>query len=391
MADTPSKTGTGKKTKKSEVPQQQTISRRERAEATKTKLRKKGIQVYSGRESHGINYLRRSTGLLGLDVCMAGGFGVGLTRIVGRDGLGKTSLAFLCLGAHQQRKGEDSIVAIVSTEGKLDKVQARRHGFMVAFDDEEIRRLEEDRTEPFSDEELKLLREEIGVVHIADEMQTAEEALDSTLELVKEGVYDIIVFDSWGALLTKPMAEAKSVADKHYGGASLTITQFMYGFWAAMNERFPHYDGGLNQTTFLVIDQMREDLGGMGSSKLLGGWAAKHGAICRLSLRAGPLVPKENPIGKLVRWRIDKGKQGFHDGPTGEVVYVFDSGFDVILDLVLTATNYGVIKLAGSFYSYEDQKFQGKEAVKNWLIDNPHMAERIRLETLKAAHIHCRY
>ncbi|GGK36839.1 hypothetical protein GCM10008955_33350 [Deinococcus malanensis] len=67
-----------------------------------------------------------------------------------------------------------------------------------------------------------------------------------------------------------------------------------------------------------------------------------------------------------------------------ELTLRYGHGFDAMDDLVTLATTFEVIKKAGSFYSYNDERIgQGKEKAVAFLSERPDLLEEIRARVLE--------
>lgn len=74
----------------------------------------------------------------------------------------------------------------------------------------------------------------------------------------------------------------------------------------------------------------------------------RHGHLIDMWLKPGETIKKgEKKVGKKVRWTVHKGKAGCHEGGEGELIYNFDTGYDIYSDLVHTAHAQGSLVRSG--------------------------------------------
>lgn len=367
--------------------------------------------------------LRRSTGIIGLDLEIGGGFPAGgCIEIHGPESSGKTFLFYHTCGALQRIYGEETRIAIFKTENRQEKDFARLSGFCIAYAEEEIDEMNEIRKsfgEPgFTEEEVEDLRTQIGDTVII----TAANA-DTGLQIVKDGlqenIFQLIGIDSLGALLTSDV-EKGSVSDSHYAGPSRIMTQFQNQIYPLLTMDLP--DGSMRETTLIGINQMRANVGG--NSRFakdkpgMGAWAWKHGQLVNLKLeKMGKIWEGEKHkspvVGHIVRWETVKGKAGTHDGKKGEYEYyhfprmtpVFwkdlqetcYGGPGIYEDLFATAKKFEVIEVSGSWYAWTSSdgklthRCQGGDVMARWIAENPDAEREIRNQLIRAANLLVRY
>lgn len=365
-------------------------------------------------------YLRRPTGVLGLDIGLGGGFHAGgSTQIYGAESVGKTHLVFRSCGEHQRIYGDDAAVLVYSTEIRTDKSFARKSGFCVAYSEEEIKEFEIMRAAqglpPFTKEERADLQKSIGsaVFLSAD---TADSGLEVVIDALKDSVFHIIVIESLGALLPKDQEE-RDIGDLKPGGSARVVTDFQ-------NHAYPQYmldreDGQILETTILGINQARAKIGFTGrgptTKPAADAYAWKHGQLASIELSRGQNIQagQGKPIiGKEVRWKLTKGKAGTHDGKKGQfnffhlapgepvlwkdVLEHHYGGIDTATEAVDTAKSVGVIEMAGSWasWNYAEGKQIRKQGLNNLaeeIAADPELMELLRTQCLKAAGIMTRY
>jgi recombination protein RecA len=359
--------------------------------------------LQSGDEFVNVFILRRPTGITSLDIGIGGGMPAGgLTQVIGYDGAGKDYITNRTIANVQSTYGKNAAILLAMTELAFDKVYAKKCGVRIAFTKEEIDNWEKALGRKFTAEEKAWATDEIGAIHQVM-ATTAEELLEATAQCIESNLYQIVVINSFGALLTKAEEEAdEGIAAGHYAGASRPITAFVKRLHAALN--MPDSRGNPNLTTVIGINQVRENLGPDAKYRPVrtaGGRALKHGKLVDIMLEARgkiPLPGSDNRIivGKEIHWEVLKGKAGCHDGPKGTYPFYFGEngygfGADVFQDLIAIATLRGVVKLSGAWYSYDDGttsiKGQGALQFSQALSQTPGAFDLIRQKVFDACGI----
>lgn len=375
-------------------------SRAERAALVQARINKafdgKGA-IRSADETFNTFVLRRPTGIIDLDLAIGGGWPAGgLSQIIGEDNAGKTTLANRSLVEVQKIYGEETCIGLCMTEMQYDKAFAKwKFGLQIAFSDFEIKLLEQARAEhghpPYTDQERAWLKHQVGTFHEAC-FQTAEQVLEACVQMVEENIYQIVLVDSFGALLTAAEAESDDgLEGRHYGGASGVLTQFMHRLHAALN--LPDKYGRPNTTTVLGINQYRENLKAKtqydNPLQIAGGRALKHGKLVDVLLRKGSKIwidqgNKKVQVGKEIAWSIIKGKAGCHDGGAGEYKFYYGEhgypfGADLHHNLLMTGYRLGVIQKSGAWYGFQNQAIcQGQDGAHEAFTKYPQLIEPIR-------------
>lgn len=403
MAKPPKKDDKPKVSKKEVDP---TLSRQERLDILTAGLLKKyngRVMLLQGSAISNTFMLRRPTGIITLDLHLGGGFpSGGLTQIIGGDSSGKSYLVNRTIANVQSIYGPESAIGICMTEMPWDKDFAKRWcDVRVAFNDLEIARLQKLNLEhghpDFTPENIAWLKDQIGWVQEVM-AATAEDLLETACQMVESNLYQIVLIDSFGALLTKAEAEAdEGIADKHRGGAAMTITQFMHRLHAALN--MPDANGRQNTTTVIGINQYRDNMNaGLYGNPLkeAGGWSLKHGKLVDLLLSKGKKLSVKigdeyKTLGKEINWEIIKGKAGCHDGPKGTYNFYFGEqghpkGVDTIFDLCVAGLEHGVIEQSGAHYSFRGERIgHGADNVRAMLSGNSAWVDEIRKDIFKHA------
>jgi RecA/RadA recombinase len=389
--------------------------------ATVSKMPKfKGLaQISFADELNTPYYLRRPTGVLGLDVALAGGFHAGgSAQIHGGESVGKTHLAFRTAGMVQKHYGDRAAILIVSTEIRPDKTFARKACFRFPYTKEEVDHFDTKRTErglpPFTVEEKVDLTKKVGEIVVVT-AGTGEKALDVAYEALVTGFFQLVIIESLGALLSSDQ-EAGDVGDRTYGGSSVMLTSFM-------NKVYPLYmmdrtaeDGSKSmlETTILGINQARAEMGAVGHQKkthaAAGAFAWKHAQLASVELtKSKPYREGNAMLGREVRWEITKGKAGTHDGKKGTYNYwhvpkddpvlwsdveLHSStyGIDTITDMVVTAKQLGALDVSGSWLTWKEDgnvliRAQSAEKFGEALVDDEELQNRLRFRCYELAEL----
>lgn len=284
-----------------------------------------------------------STGSVSLDQAL-GVAGVPRGRVVeiyGYESSGKTTLALHILAEAQRKKG---VGAFIDAEHALDPDYARRIG--VNVDD-----------------------------LLISQPDSAEQALQIVETLVRSGQVDVIVVDSVAALV--PQAEIAG-----------EMGEFQIGLQARlMSSALRKLSGIISKTKTIVIflNQIRMKVGIMfGNPETTpGGLALKFYASVRIELRRSAKIKKgEEIIGNRVKAKIVKNKVAAPFKITEFDIY-YNEGISKLADIVNTGVRLELIKKAGSWLQYGDIKLgQGLDGAREFLKENPEIAEKIRKEIL---------
>jgi hypothetical protein len=356
--------------------------------------------------------LRRPTGILSLDLGLAGGFpAASFNVIVGPDGCGKDYLLNRTIAEQQRIQGENSAVMIYSTEFKYDKLFARNMcGVQIAHTDDELEEMDEGRARHghalLTDEEKAELQTQIGEILLVEGV-IAERGLDTVLDGVASNEFQLIAINSLGVLQTAAKEEKDSLEEfPQQASEAMLMTKFFPKLFMQLNGMG---ENGLRQeSTILATNQVRakrnqrptrgrpvqdKDLYQSG----MGAWAMKHGKAIELMLHKGKYhydlaVKPPEKLGLEVKWELTKGKLGTHDGIQGRYDFFFDGGADTIGDLFATAVSLGVLAQSGSHYTFPDgTRAHGKPGAHRLMIENPELATSLRESCLHEAEVVCRY
>jgi recombination protein RecA len=278
------------------------------------------------------------TGSLALDLALGvGGIPRGrITEIFGPEASGKTTLAQHIIAEAQKRGGT---VAYIDAEHALDPSYAANCG--VNVDD-----------------------------LLISQPDTGEQALEITEALVRSSAIDVIIIDSVAALV--PRAEIEGdMGDPQMGLQARLMSQALRKLAAAI---------GRSGTAVVFINQLREKVGIVfGNPEVTtGGRALKFYSSTRIELRRAEIIKQGNEaIGNHVKAKVVKNKVA-PPFRSAEFDIMFDHGISKEGNLIDLGLELGLVNKAGTFFSYGDIRLgQGRESAKQYLIQNPELAQEI--------------
>ena len=298
----------------------------------------KGSIMRLGDHMNQLNVEAISTGSLALDLALGIG-GVPRGRIIeiyGPESSGKTTLALHIVAQAQKAGGE---VAFVDAEHALDPTYARALG--VNIDD-----------------------------MLISQPDTGEQALEITEALVRSGALDVIVVDSVAALV--PRAEIEGDMGDSYVGLHARL----------MSQALRKLAGAINKTNCIVvfINQLREKVGVMyGNPEVTtGGRALKFYASVRIDVRRiETLKASGEMIGNRTRTKVVKNKMAppFREA---EFDIMYGEGISLLGELLDLGVKLDLVQKSGSWFSMGETRLgQGRDAAKQYLKDNPEVADSL--------------
>lgn len=291
-------------------------------------------------ESHQMQVEIIPTGSLSLDIALGvGGIPRGrITEIYGPESSGKTTLSQHIVAEAQALGGT---CAFIDMEHALDPSYAARCGVDI--------------------ESL-----------LISQPDTGEQALEITESLVRSGAVDVVVVDSVAALV--PRAEIEGDMGDSPMGMQARL----------MSQALRKLSGAIKQTNTAVIftNQLRQKIGVMfgNPETTTGGMALKFYSSVRLDVRRIQSIKVgQEIIGNRTRVRVVKNKVA-PPFRTAEFDIMYNEGISRVGDLLDLATELDIVQKRGSFYSYGDLRMaQGRENAKEFLRDNPDLADEIDL------------
>ncbi|WP_421983731.1 recombinase RecA [Roseibium sp.] len=281
-----------------------------------------------------------STGSLGLDIALGiGGLPRGrIVEIYGPESSGKTTLALHTVAEAQKDGG---ICAFVDAEHALDPVYARKLGVDI--------------------DNLLISQPDAG-----------EQALEIADTLVRSGAIDVLVIDSVAALTPKAELEGE-MGDSLPGMQARLMSQALRKLTASISK---------SNTMVIFINQIRMKIGVMFGSPetTTGGNALKFYASVRLDIRRiGSIKDRDEVVGNQTRVKVVKNKLA---PPFRQVEFdiVYGEGVSKMGELIDLGVKGNVVEKSGSWFSYNSQRLgQGRENAKQFLKENPEIADEIEL------------
>jgi recombination protein RecA len=286
-----------------------------------------------------------STGSISLDYALGvGGFPRGrIIEIYGPESSGKTTLAIHAIAEAQKAGG---IAAFVDAEHAFDRFYAEKLGVDV--------------------ENLYVSQPDNG-----------EQALEIADSLIRSGAIDILVIDSVAALTPKAEIEGE-MGDSKMGLQARLMSQALRKLTANISR---------TNTTCVFINQLREKIGVMfgNPETTTGGNALKFYSSVRVDIRRiSTIKDGDEMIGSRTRAKIVKNKVA-PPFRKAEFDIMYGEGISKTGEIIDLGVDYGVIKKAGSWFSYGETKLgQGREAVKQVVIDNPELADELEQKIIDA-------
>jgi recombination protein RecA len=279
-----------------------------------------------------------STGSISLDNALGiGGLPKGrVVEIYGPESSGKTTLAIHAI-ANAQRAG--GIAAFIDAEHAFDNAYAAKLGVDL--------------------ENLLISQPDNG-----------EQALEIAENLIRSGAIDIIVIDSVAALTPKSEIEGE-MGDSKMGLQARLMSQALRKLTATISR---------TGCCCIFINQLREKIGVMfgNPETTTGGNALKYYASVRLDIRRiGQLKEGEEIKGNRTKVKVAKNKVA-PPFRFAEFDIMYGQGISKVGEIVDLGVERGVVKKSGSWFSYGDTKLgQGRDAVKQLLLDNPELMDEL--------------
>ncbi len=279
-----------------------------------------------------------STGSIGLDVALGvGGLPCGrIVEIYGPESSGKTTIAIHTI-AQAQKKG--GICAIIDAEHAFDASYARKLGVDV--------------------DNLIISQPDFG-----------EQGLEIADRLISSGAVDVVVIDSVAALVPKGELDGE-MGESKMGLQARLMSQALRKLTATISR---------TGCCCIFINQLREKIGVMfgNPETTTGGNALKFYASVRLDIRRISQI-KDGDIasGNRTRVKVVKNKVA---PPFRQVEFdiIFGEGISKIGEIIDMGVELNILQKSGSWFSYNESKIgQGRDSVKQFLHDNPEVADEL--------------
>ena len=306
----------------------------------------KGSVMKLGDNAVNMNVEAVPTGSLGLDLALGiGGMPKGrIIEIYGPESSGKTTVALHVVAEAQKAGG---IAGFIDAEHALDPVYAANIGV------------------------------DVNNLYIS-QPDNGEQALEITETTVRSGAIDVVIVDSVAALVPKAEIEG-DMGDSHVGLQARLMSQALRKLTAAISK---------SNCVVIFINQLREKVGVMfgNPETTTGGRALKFYSSVRLEVRRTESIKKgDQVIGNRTRVKVVKNKVA---PPFKETCFdiMFGEGISKTGDIVDLGAQFDVIQKSGAWYAYKGEKIgQGRENAKEYLKNNPEIANEIELEVKKLA------
>jgi recombination protein RecA len=278
------------------------------------------------------------TGSIGLDYALGvGGLPKGrVTEIYGPESSGKTTLALHVIAEAQKRGG---IAAFIDAEHAFDRFYAAKLGVDI--------------------QNLLISQPDYG-----------EQALEITENLIRSGAIDVIVIDSVAALTPKSEIEGE-MGDSKMGLQARLMSQALRKLTATISK---------TGAVCIFINQLRDKIGVMfgNPETTTGGNALKFYSSVRLDIRkVSQLKDGDNITGNRAKVKVVKNKVA-PPFKKAEFDIVYGEGISKVGEIIDLGVEYNIIKKSGSWFSYGETRLgQGRDAVKNLILENPELSEEL--------------
>ena len=205
---------------------------------------------------------------------------------------------------------------------------------------------------------------------LVSQPDTGEQGLEITDMLVRSGAIDMVVVDSVAALTPKAEIEG-DMGDTHVGLQA-----------GLMSQALRKLTGNIKRSNCMVIfiNQIRMKIGVMFGSPetTTGGNALKFYSSVRLDIRRiGALKKGDEVVGNQTRVKVVKNKMA-PPFKQAEFEILYGEGISREGELIDLGVKFNFVDKSGAWYSYQGDRIgQGKENVRQFLKDNPDMADAI--------------
>ena len=303
---------------------------------------------------------RIPTGSISLDLALGGGLPLG--RFIEISGALSSTKSTQCLHIVAQAQKRGLVCAFIDVEATTDEVFSTAIG--VDFDS-----------------------------LIYSRPDSMEEALQLLLDLQRSGEVQLAVLDSIAAMSPNKEQDT-SMDDTFRMGIPQQLLGEYFRKYQANNNRLERE--GKKPFTLIGVNQLREKIGAYGDPEYSPGGRAKgFTASVDIRLRRGDWISEgsgENKeiVGQVVKFKIEKNKT-YKRMQTGEFDFYFspdnNAGVpqyfnDNYKEIIVSAVEWGVIERTGSWFVYQDNKYQGMNALVSALKEDPTLIDKLKEEVI---------
>lgn len=280
------------------------------------------------------------------DMGLGGGIPFGSFCLVsGKPGQGKSSLS-LHIAAQAQAFSPDVCVYYFDIEGRI-----------------KYKDLIGNKKLNVADDRLQLIQSKPGRI------LTGDEFIEIGEKLINHKQRCVFIFDSFSAISTKARQDA-DIKDRFRDDANLLLSSFC----KRISQVIP-----INQNILIGICHVIAD---PGPSRSLwteaGGNKIKYAADVKImGTYFSPWEVSGTIVGQETHWKIDKSALG---PPFGEITsYIrYGHGFDEYQEIIEVAVDIGLVQKGGAWLTYKENKSQGFENFRTYLVDNPDVYKELK-------------
>jgi recombination protein RecA len=278
------------------------------------------------------------TGSITLDLALGiNGYPKGrVVEIYGPESSGKTTLAIHAIAEVQKQGG---IAAFIDAEHAFDQFYAQKLGV------------------------------DIGNL-IISQPDNGEQALEIADNLIRSGAIDLVVIDSVAALTPKAEIEGE-MGDSQMGLQARLMSKALRKLTGSINKA---------GCCCIFINQLRDKIGVMfgNPETTTGGNALKFYSSIRIDIRrASQIKEGEEIMGNRVKVKVVKNKVA-PPFRKAEFDIMYGEGISKVGEIVDLGVDLNVLKKSGSWFSYGETRLgQGRDSVKQIILDNPELMEEL--------------
>ena len=320
----------------------------------KKEMPEEKISLY-GEQNGAFDIKTLTTGSIGVDFALGGGFPVGrISCVAGHTSSGKTSLAMTTAGELQRAKkakGEEAVILYIDAEAALDPKYARSVGFDV--------------------DSAYVVRPENG-----------ENGYEIAEKFASSGVCDLIIIDSIAAMIPQAFFE-NEIGDQNQIGLGARLDAQGIGRLFGIAAK--------NNTTVICINQFKKAVkinsyertdGVSGNMEMTGGQVIKfYFSVIAEVQRVGKIYSEldngqEQISTNQTRCRILKNKIA-PAGRESDFFLTFGEGIDKAQEATEFGIQYGLVTRNGAMHSItgSEERFRGRQKFIDYLKANPEILD----------------